>query len=69
MRWVASTKDRVSVGSSPSGTIATMIPIAKMKSFQNGTPTIHPIAKTDQSDQKRQQCDEPAQSGKLASQR
>ena len=46
MRWVASTKERVSVGSSPSGTIATMIPIAKMKSFQNGTPTNHPITKT-----------------------
>ena len=48
MRWVASTSARVSVGSSPSGTIATMMPIAKMKSFQNGTPTIQPIAKNDQ---------------------
>jgi hypothetical protein len=45
MRWVASTRARVSVGSRPSGTIATMMPIAKMKASQNGTPLNRPTVK------------------------
>ena len=36
MRGVPSTKASVSVGSNPSGTMATMMPIAKMEAFQNG---------------------------------
>ncbi len=47
MRRVASTSDNVSVGRSPSGTIATMMPIAKMNAFQNGMPMSQPIAKND----------------------
>ena len=47
MRWVASTSARVSVGSSPSGTMATMMPIAKMKAFQNGMPIIQPSEKNE----------------------
>ena len=35
----------MSVGSRPSGTIATMMPMAKMKAFQNGTPAKRPTAK------------------------
>ena len=45
MRRVASTRASVSVGSSPSGTMATMMPIAKMKAFQNGTPLNRPTPK------------------------
>ncbi len=41
----ASTSARVSVGSNPSGTMATMSPMAKMKSSQGGTPRTQPIAK------------------------
>ena len=45
MRWLASTSASVSVGSRPSGTIATMMPMAKMNAFQNGTPAKRPTAK------------------------
>jgi len=45
MRWVASTSASVSVGSRPSGTIATMMPIAKITAFQTGTPLSRPTPK------------------------
>ena len=45
MRCAASTSDNVSVGSRPSGTMATMMPIAKIRSFQNGTPMAAATAK------------------------
>ena len=44
-RCATSTSDSVSVGSRPSGTIATMMPIEKIRSFQNGTPMAAPAAK------------------------
>ena len=47
MRWFASTSARVSVGRSPSGTMATMMPIAKMKAFQKGMPISQPSEKKD----------------------
>ena len=47
MRWVASTSAKVNVGSSPSGTMATMMPIAKMKAFQKGMPIIQPSEKNE----------------------
>ena len=47
MRWVASTSAKVNVGSSPSGTMATMMPIAKMKAFQKGMPIIRPSEKNE----------------------
>ena len=43
MRWVASTSARVRVGSRPSGTIATMMPMAKMKDSQKETPIAHQL--------------------------
>ena len=44
-RWAASTRARVRVGRSPSGTIAMMMPTAKMKSSQIGIPIAQPIVK------------------------
>jgi hypothetical protein len=45
MRWLASTSASVSVGSRPSGTMATMMPMAKTNAFQNGTPAKRPTTK------------------------
>ena len=45
MRWVAIASDRVTVGSSPSGTLATMMPMAKMALSQNGRPMARPMPK------------------------
>ena len=39
MRWVAIASDRVTVGSRPSGTFATMMPIANRTFSQNGSPS------------------------------
>ena len=44
-RWAARTSDKVSVGNSPSGTMATMIPIEKIRSRHKGMPITAPTAK------------------------
>ena len=69
MRWVASTRARVSVGSRPSGTMATMMPIAKMKASQNGTPRKPTDGKEDHPDQHREDADPSTQMLDLLAQR
>ena len=45
MRCVPIARASVTVGSKPSGTLATMMPMAKMKFSQNGSPMNRPTAK------------------------
>jgi hypothetical protein len=45
MRWAAMASESVTVGNSPSGTFATMMPMAKIKLAQNGKPIARPRAK------------------------
>src|SRR5574340_514419 len=45
MRCVAIASDSVTVGSKPSGTFATMMPIANTRFSQNDSPTVCPIRK------------------------
>ena len=45
MRCVAMASERVTVGSSPSGTLATMMPMANIALSQKGRPIAVPIAK------------------------
>ncbi len=47
MRCVASARASVTVGNSPSGTLATMMPMANMALAQNGRPMAWPTAKND----------------------
>ena len=46
MRREAIASDSVKVGSSPSGTLATMMPMAKTKFVHRGTPSASPVANT-----------------------
>ena len=68
-RWAASTSARVNVGSRPSGTIATMMPMEKMKSRQNGTPISGTDGEKAQSDRNREHGNQPAQMRQFATQR
>ena len=45
MRCVAMASDSVTVGSRPSGTLATMMPMANIRLAQNGSPRKNPIRK------------------------
>ena len=45
IRWAAMASARVTVGSRPSGTLATMMPMAKVKLIQNGRSINQPMAK------------------------
>ena len=69
MRWAASTSAKVNVGSSPSGTMATMMPIEKMKSFQKGMPIIAAKREERETDQHRENCGQAAQVRDLPTQR
>ncbi|MNE19592.1 hypothetical protein D3C80_1126800 [compost metagenome] len=45
MRWVAMASARVTLGSRPSGTLATMMPMAKIRLPQSGRPSAWPSRK------------------------
>ena len=69
MRWVAMASDKVTVGSKPSGTLATMMPMAKIRFAQNDKPINCPMRKNSCAEQDGEQRHQPRQARDLFLQR